>query len=313
MAGSLASANSLYDLMLGSVTFKNFEVPDNLPNLFGMQKVAVHDFAGGQRTVQQLGNFPYDHIEWKGMLFDGDVSQGQTAAQRSSIINQLRFLKTPISLVWGQFNLTVLVLEFEVIAKMFQYYDYRIKILPISDQTSTSNTPDPPLPETILANALAQMNQTTNAPTTGAILPAAIVAASNQIQADVATALTNSNQQLADIPATTVANLQNEINALQLSLDFYDTSTNYPVAAAALELYGAAAGVSIALNGTNKNTIQQISVINPNLFVLASQYYGSPTYWTLIASANNLQDYQLKGSYTLTIPPITANDPFVET
>lgn len=43
--------------------------------------------------------------------------------------------------------------------------------------------------------------------------------------------------------------------------------------------------------------------INPNLYSLAVQYYGDVNYWTVIAKANNLNDTQFTGTYTLLIPP----------
>lgn len=46
-----------------------------------------------------------------------------------------------------------------------------------------------------------------------------------------------------------------------------------------------------------------VTFINPNLYRVAVQYYGDANLWTAIASANNLTDPNLTGTYTLLIPP----------
>ena len=43
-------------------------------------------------------------------------------------------------------------------------------------------------------------------------------------------------------------------------------------------------------------------IINPNLLMLAAQYYGDATKWQIIAAANDLSDPQPIGSFELNIP-----------
>jgi nucleoid-associated protein YgaU len=45
-----------------------------------------------------------------------------------------------------------------------------------------------------------------------------------------------------------------------------------------------------------------IHTINPNLLVLAAQYYGDATQWRLIGNANGIADPQPIGSFNITIP-----------
>lgn len=54
---------------------------------------------------------------------------------------------------------------------------------------------------------------------------------------------------------------------------------------------------------------QIANVISTNLFKVATQYYGDPDYWTIIAEANNLSDPEINGAMTLLIPPKPSSDP----
>src|ERR1700721_1321753 len=142
------------NLMLGNVVFFNFEVPEEIPNFFGVQKVAIHDsptIGQGNRTVQVLGSFPFPFIEWTGEFWNNDVplpvnnpaaagTSGADAIQRASQINSMRVQAQPVQLQWGPFNLQVLVEEFEITGKLAQRLLYRIKLIPIVDMTTTSNT-----------------------------------------------------------------------------------------------------------------------------------------------------------------------------
>lgn len=54
---------------------------------------------------------------------------------------------------------------------------------------------------------------------------------------------------------------------------------------------------------------QIVTIINPNLYRVAVQYYGDVNYWTVIANINSLPDPQLTGTFTLLIPPKPAINP----
>lgn len=43
--------------------------------------------------------------------------------------------------------------------------------------------------------------------------------------------------------------------------------------------------------------------INPDLFKIATVYYGDPTYWYVIAAANYIKDPFYNGEISLLIPP----------
>ncbi len=59
---------------------------------------------------------------------------------------------------------------------------------------------------------------------------------------------------------------------------------------------------NMLLVGTSPDQ-QIITVINPNLYILAVQYYGDANLWTAIAQANGYTGPKLNGTYTILIPP----------
>src|ERR1700677_1260793 len=129
-SGGLVGLGSTYQpLILGGVTFYQFEVPEEIPNLFGTQKLAIHDFAGGNRTVQQLGAFPFPDISWTGEFWQGDTQSGTSSPiQRASQLNTFRVTGAQQTLQWGPFQYSVIVAEFEIIGKFQQTLKYRIKL-----------------------------------------------------------------------------------------------------------------------------------------------------------------------------------------
>jgi hypothetical protein len=300
-------------LTLGSVNFFGFEVPEELPNLFGTQKVAIHDAAGGDRTVQILGSFPFDFIEWKGIFFNNDTigaaaaspggsAQG-TAIQRASLLNTYKVTGQTQTLVWGSFQYDVVVHEFEIIGKLQQELMYRIKVIPIFDYTTTSNTSPTPMSAT---GATFDANQgVTNATTsaTGLLLPPLVIAAAAIITTAVTSAIINVNGNVTNVSNTTQASLQAQIAALQTTLTPIINGADYGQATAAATLSSALFTLSATLGINQAVPIATITVTDPNLPQLAAQYYNNSTLWPLIASANNLQDILPIGTFNLVIPP----------
>src|SRR5579872_733348 len=291
-------------LLLGNVNFFRFEVPETLPNLFGTQKLAVHDFAGGSRTVQQLGAFPFPDISWQGTFFDGDTV-GETAIQRASQLNTYRVQAQPISLSWGSFQYDVIVAEFEIIGKLAQQLQYRIKVIPIADNTTTSNAaPSPPNATQTLFSANNEVLNATQTPT-AALLNPIVTSSAVLITQNVNNAVIAANGSAQNILASTQASIQSQITALQTTLQPIINGSDYRQATAAINLSTSLSTLSSTLTIQQIAPIATISVTNPNLPQLASQYYGNDTLWPLIAQQNNLQDMFPIGTFTLVIPPTT--------
>jgi hypothetical protein len=303
--------NTMQQLTLGSVTFFRFEVPDELPNLFGTQKLAIHDAAGGDRTVQQLGAFPFPEINWTGTFFQGDTLQ--SPIERASALNTYRVTGEMQNLVWGPFQYQVIVQEFEIIAKMAQELQYKIKVVPIFDNTTTSNqppTPQTPTGATVDANQ-GVINVTSFS--TVNLLPSQILAASTAITTGVTIALTNNNGNITNVPQTTIASLQAQIAATQITLDPIMNGTDFGQATGAATLSASLSTLSTTLGINQATNLTTVTVTNPNLPQLAQQYYGDATQWPLIATANNLQDILPIGTFTLVIPQSTTQSSFIPT
>jgi hypothetical protein len=306
-------------LQLGNVTFYNFEVPEEIPNFFGVQKLAIHDFPSqgqGNRTVQQLGSFPFPSIDWTGEFWNNDVPGpvgNSDAIQRASQINTMRVQAMPVQLIWGPFNLQVIVEEFEIIAKLAQRLAYRIKLVPLVDTTTTSNTGfQAPSPNAVALSANTGVTNSLLSPT-GLLLPSVVGSAATAITSSAMGLIISSNNNVSDIPASSQAALQAQIAALQLTLNPIIQSNDYGQATAAATLSSALFALGVAMNIQQATNITTVTVTNPNLSVLASAYYSDSSLWPLIAQANNLQDVSPIGTFTLVIPPQTTQSSLIPT
>lgn len=315
MASGLGAAYQ--PLILGGVTFYKFEVPDTLPNLFGVQKLAVHDFAGfptGTRTIQQLGAFPYPEISWSGTFFQGDIQNGSSSnVQRASQLNTMRVQGQPVQLQWGPFQYQVMVAEFEIIGKLAQELEYRIKVVPMMDMTTTSNAPPSAANATAIAfDAIMGVNNVTASPT-GSLLPSIITMAATLVTQASTAAIIQSNGSVQGISSTTQATLQAQIAAVQISLQSYINGSDYGQATGAITLSTSLSTLSTTLGAGQPTPLVTITVTNPNLPMLASQYYNNDALWPLIAQQNNLQDMFPIGTFTLVIPPTNIQSSFIPT
>lgn len=311
---NLAGLGSTYQpLVLGGVTFYQFEVPEEIPNLFGTQKLAIHDFAGGDRTVQQLGAFPFPDISWTGEFFQGDTQNGTSSpVQRASQLNTFRVMAQPVDLVWGPFQYSVIVAEFEIIGKLQQELRYRIKVIPLVDNTTTSNqASSPPNTTQILGNSATGVTAATVTPV-GLLVPAALRFVAAQISLAVTAAIIQANGSAQGITSTTQASLQAQISALQLSLQPTINGSDYGAASGATILSASLSTLSTVLNSSNVVApLTTLTVTNPNLYQLAAQYYSDNTLWPLIAQQNNFQDAFPIGTFTIVIPSTSIQSPLI--
>jgi hypothetical protein len=304
MANIKGLGSNYVPLQLGSFTFYQFEVPNDLPNLFGVQKLAVHDFAGGDRTVQELGAFPFDGIEWHGSFFFGDTNSGTSVpVERASLLNTMRVTGTTQRLIWGAFQYDVIVHEFEIIAKMAQQLDYRIKLLPTFDYTTTSNQPPTPASGAgLVFDANLGVIKSTQSPV-GLLLPPLVLAAATTAAEYATAAIINANGALSGVTPANQAAEQALILTAQLLLQPIINGTDYGQATAAATLSASLFTLSTTFSSSTTTPLAVIVVTNPNLDLLASQYYGDASLWPLIASQNNLQTDFPIGTFTLVIPP----------
>lgn len=92
-------------LVLGSVAFRDFEVPERIV-FGGTQKLAVHELPGGGRVIDVMGAQNADLV-WSG------VFSGADAAERVRLLDGLRLLAAEVPLSWDVFAYTVIIERFE--------------------------------------------------------------------------------------------------------------------------------------------------------------------------------------------------------
>ena len=85
--------------------------------------------------------------------------------------------------------------------------------------------------------------------------------------------------------------------------DITDVANASNDAFAAIQLYSYIQQIANLLAAAAApSSIFYATVSNPNLFVLAAQYYGDPDKWSVIADANGLTSAFNVGVFTLVIP-----------
>lgn len=105
-------------LILGGITFREFEIPDEI-NYGLKQKLEVHKLVGGGRVIDAYGPDP-DPIRWQGRF------RGADARSRARQIEALAGSGKAVSLSWGGYSYTVLVDSFDANYQRFYEIPYRI-------------------------------------------------------------------------------------------------------------------------------------------------------------------------------------------
>lgn len=118
-------------LLLGSVSFRSFEVPATI-NVGGTQQLAVHRLLGGIRVIDALGRDDSD------ISFDG-IFSGPEATLRAQLIDEMRVSGLPVPLTWDVFFYSVIVKRFEAQYRSGWWIPYRITCAVVQD--AASNTP----------------------------------------------------------------------------------------------------------------------------------------------------------------------------
>ena len=92
-------------LVLGPVTFRDFEVPERI-TFGGTQKLVVHELPGGGRVIDAMGAQDADLV-WSG------VFSGADASERVRLLDGLRLLAAEVALSWDVFAYTVIIERLE--------------------------------------------------------------------------------------------------------------------------------------------------------------------------------------------------------
>lgn len=204
------------NLILGTVVFQDFEVPENI-HAPGKQALKVHKLLGGNRQIDAMGPDP-GLITWSGRF------RGSTAESRAGTLKVLRDGGLPLSLTWNTFRYQVVIESFEVNYLNPFEIDYTIACevlqdlslpilasipgLPLSivNDISTGLTLSNSLGITSITDGMTSLQSTLNAGTLANASPATATAAQTSIagvQTDVNGVITTNNAVLAPSAATT--------------------------------------------------------------------------------------------------------------
>jgi hypothetical protein len=305
-------------LTLGQFTFQDFEIPESI-QFGGEQRLTVHKLQGGARVVDAMGADPVAP-SWGGIFL------GPQAMSRALTLKSMYEGAQQYQLGWDVLSYQVIIQAFIADFRRPYYVPYHIACMVVQDTTASQTGQGPSVDDDINADAASATvltNSIGNAPLSAAMgtLNTAIGAVSdfakassgviNSVLQPLAAAQSQCTTLIAQVDktllnVTTVGGLLpgNPISTTVAQFANYSAAaTQQPLLVQLNRLYGRM-GTNI---GQINSSIRTITVPGGNLFDLASKYYGDPSGWTAIASANPALkgDPQLSGITTLVIPPYT--------
>jgi hypothetical protein len=275
------------------------ETPESFGDTGGHQSISQHDFPGGIRTQKSYGYFPAAQ-RWKAR------SHGMYAASNIDAIMRILAAGREVKLQFGPRSWLGRVAKFSPTVRSEWFYEYEIEFLPRLDY----GAPGPGYPPvtdlgTVLAlHMLAIQSLLKYGLKASLVLQAVSVAIGGpigdlltEVQNDLSAAGGNIGNLTSDNRAAIYQNSLASLAALapyQASVDPQQSSIAWDAAArvSAIQQIVSAPQPAVATQNT----------VNPNLVVLAAQYYGDGTQWRKIAAANGMSDPQPIGSYNIVIP-----------
>ncbi len=141
-------------LILGSVVFRDFEIPSGI-NFGGRQRLAIHELANGRRVVDSIGP---DESE---ISFSGTFS-GADATLRARLLNSLRATGGASKLTWDVFVYTVVLSNFEASYENPAWIPYHISCTIVRDEASSDPFAPIPIGSSVQADLDVAVNMCTN-------------------------------------------------------------------------------------------------------------------------------------------------------
>lgn len=311
------------------ISLIEFENPEVIEGLGGIQKHKVHQFIGGSQYIQTFGAFPTD-ISWRGLLL------GQSALSRSSQLDAIRVGGNKVKFTYAGWNLIGIISRYNPTPHYSSYIPYSITFTPETDTAANTSLAAVGLLNPTVTNdvqtVLYQVQQDMTAYSQQPSLGTTILAAVSTVQTTIANIQTliaqNGNlissaitfamnpniQALASVASAMTGIIASggpgNITTIPLSIQ-----AEAALSQAALQIAAAAVIAADCINlnntlsaGTKGSTPlsskpQFITVANANLFVLAAQYYGDANQWTKISNANGGIPPFNSGVINLVIPP----------
>ncbi len=289
-----ALGNLGVSLTLGGFTFQGTEVPQEIGKLGGSQRIAIHEFPGGAKSLQTYGAFP-NTISFKGIM------TGPNAFSRSVALDRLRITGALIPLLYAQFGYLGVISEYNATPVNQWRVPYQLTFEP---QQDISNGVNGFLGGTLGAEATMALQTTGLGNLLGGVpfaLPTSLTTPITNLLTTVKSALATASGIVADITSSDSTLIQDAVKLLQTATDplILNPDSLYSSPALDASSYAAAINALVTIDATPQ---YQVRAINPNLFLLAAQYLGNASNWTQIAQANGLLDPQPIGEFVLNIP-----------
>jgi hypothetical protein len=122
-------------LMLGSVAFQYFEIPEEIAG-GGAQAMAVRKYAGGVRTIDAMGPDD-DALQWSGWF------EGPTALLRCQQLDIMRRQGVAVNATWSAYSYLVVIKRFTWKFKRYYHYSYEIQLEVVQDLSFPPNQSSP--------------------------------------------------------------------------------------------------------------------------------------------------------------------------
>jgi len=275
------------------------EVPETSGDMGGTQSVEEHRFPGGTITHKAYGYFPAPQ-KWRAKF------HGMNASDRAEGVKRILAAGREVRLQYGNRSWLGRVARFTPTARHNWHYEYELEFWPRVDFGS----PGPTLPPvtdlgTVLALHILSIQGLIkyglNPDLVGQVAAAEIGGPLGFMISQTLDVVAGAGGNINNI---TAPNRQIVITSSQSALDAmrpYQNSNNSVLSSPVADATARVQAVRNIMTAAQP-TKAVVQTINPNLFVLAAQYYGDATAWRTIANANGLADPQPTGSYSLVIP-----------
>ena len=288
-------------LILGNFQFDEteLEVPETMGDLGGVQNVAQHDFPGGTRTHQSFGFFP-EPIEWKARF------TGPNASNRSEQVKRILVAGQEVQLSFGDRAWLGRLIKFSPAVRNQWLFDYELIFWPRQD--ISSGTPQPvgfSGASTLMSlNALAIQSMIDAADAGGlyANIASIVGVPVTTLLAAVSVGLVNAQGNTFALQAADQLAIGSAASTVLTACAPLQLSASPTISSPASDLASYVAVLN-TLATASQQPQWQVNVTNPNLAVLAAQYYGDCTLWKTIATYNGLADPQPIGNFEILIPP----------
>lgn len=307
-------------LQLGDFVFSNLEIPESLI-LGGSQRIAVHDFVGGARTVQAMGS-NHAPIAWQGLML------GASALDRAKYLDFLRVQGQALQLAVFDSNYTVVIEHFEFRVERFYKVQYSIGVVVVSDNAQPVSAIAPSGFDAAIGADCSLMSQLGasigDIGLTSAI--GGVVSAVGAVSSFASATTSTINGVLTAVAgvSSTVGTLTSVArNAMGAASVLGGLIPGGPIALSAANLVSQASAAvqypilqnigNLATRVTRnvgmanlQSSTKTLQVGGGTLFDVAAAQYGDASMWPAIAKASGLTDPSLFGLQTLNIPAVAA-------